>query len=295
MTRMNSDDCCRPDGHQARWPMSSYSARDPDPGSLVRTFLGRASVSSSVTDAPGTSRFDRGVAWAEGTPAAFARAMEPLSLSWVVEGRARARTSTGTHVPGARHAPTRERHEGTAATLWPCPASDGSAFSCSRSPSRRPPAAAAPPPSFDPTGDCTTDGRAPGAYPDLEALVPTKFMNAAPGTLDSGRNCTATNLGSLAQAGHQGGPLRRWDVDVRRRAGGGPGGLPDARADGGLPGRLLRRERARRGADGHPRCVAADDRRPAGRPPRHEDRRAPPDGRRLAVRDDRRRQRGHHE
>src|SRR4029450_10729414 len=25
--------------------------------------------------------------------------------------------------------------------------------------------------SFDPTGPCTTDGRAPGAYPDLEALV----------------------------------------------------------------------------------------------------------------------------
>ncbi len=58
-----------------------------------------------------------------------------------------------------------------------------------------------PPPSFDPTGDCTTDGRAPGAYPDLEALVPTKFMNVAPGTLDSGRNCTVTNLGSLARLG----------------------------------------------------------------------------------------------
>jgi hypothetical protein len=59
----------------------------------------------------------------------------------------------------------------------------------------------APPPSFDPTGDCTTDGRAPGAYPDLEALVPTKFLDAAPGTLDSGRNCTVTNLGSLSRLG----------------------------------------------------------------------------------------------
>ena len=56
-----------------------------------------------------------------------------------------------------------------------------------------------PPPSFDPTGDCTTDGRAPGAYPDLEALVPTKYQGVAPGTLDSGRNCTVTNLGSLAK------------------------------------------------------------------------------------------------
>jgi hypothetical protein len=58
-----------------------------------------------------------------------------------------------------------------------------------------------PPPSFDPTGDCTTDGHAPGSYPDLEALVPTKFMNVAPGTLDSGRNCTETNLGSLSKLG----------------------------------------------------------------------------------------------
>jgi len=56
-------------------------------------------------------------------------------------------------------------------------------------------------PSFDPTGDCTTDGHAPGSYPDLEALVPTKFMNVAPETLDSGRNCTETNLGSLARLG----------------------------------------------------------------------------------------------
>ena len=58
-----------------------------------------------------------------------------------------------------------------------------------------------PPPSFDPTGDCTTDGSAPGAYPDLEALVPTKYQGVAPGTLDSGRNCTVTNLGSLSRLG----------------------------------------------------------------------------------------------
>jgi len=58
-----------------------------------------------------------------------------------------------------------------------------------------------PPPSFDPTGDCTTDGRAAGAYPDLEALVPTRFQGVGPGTLDSGRNCTVTNLGALARLG----------------------------------------------------------------------------------------------
>ena len=31
---------CRPDGHQARWPKTSYSARDPDPGSIVPNLLG---------------------------------------------------------------------------------------------------------------------------------------------------------------------------------------------------------------------------------------------------------------
>jgi hypothetical protein len=58
-----------------------------------------------------------------------------------------------------------------------------------------------PPPSFDPSGPCTTDGRAPGAYPDLEALVPRDYRGAPPNTLDSGRNCTVTNLGSLASLG----------------------------------------------------------------------------------------------
>ncbi len=58
-----------------------------------------------------------------------------------------------------------------------------------------------PPPSFDATGPCTTDGRAPGSYPDLEALVPKAYRGEPPQTLDSGRNCTATNLGSLAALG----------------------------------------------------------------------------------------------
>lgn len=58
-----------------------------------------------------------------------------------------------------------------------------------------------PAPSFDPTGECSTDGRAPGAYPDLEAMVPKSYQGVPPGTLDSGRNCTVTNLGSLASLG----------------------------------------------------------------------------------------------
>lgn len=53
-------------------------------------------------------------------------------------------------------------------------------------------------PSFDPTGPCTTDGRASGAYPDLEARVPTTYREAPPATLDSGRNCSDESLGSLA-------------------------------------------------------------------------------------------------
>jgi len=55
--------------------------------------------------------------------------------------------------------------------------------------------------SFDPTGPCTADGSAPGAYPDLEARIPVTYEDRGPDTLDSGRNCTAENLGELAEAG----------------------------------------------------------------------------------------------
>jgi hypothetical protein len=50
---------------------------------------------------------------------------------------------------------------------------------------------------FDPSGPCTVDGNRPGAYPDLEALVPTTFQGRAPDRLDSGRNCTEERLGTL--------------------------------------------------------------------------------------------------
>lgn len=55
--------------------------------------------------------------------------------------------------------------------------------------------------SFDPNGPCVADGRAAGAYPDLEARVPTSYEDRAPDSLDSGRHCTPANLGSLAAAG----------------------------------------------------------------------------------------------
>ena len=55
--------------------------------------------------------------------------------------------------------------------------------------------------SFDPTGPCTSDGKVPGAYPELEALVPKTYNGAAPAELDSGRTCSADGLGSLAGHG----------------------------------------------------------------------------------------------
>lgn len=62
-------------------------------------------------------------------------------------------------------------------------------------------ACAAPAAPFDPTGPCAGDGSAPGAYPDLEARIPTMYEGVAPETLDSGRNCSVENLGVLAAAG----------------------------------------------------------------------------------------------
>ena len=56
-------------------------------------------------------------------------------------------------------------------------------------------------PSFDPTGACSTDGSVAGAYPDLEALIPIRYMDQAPESIDSGRNCSDANLGSLKAAG----------------------------------------------------------------------------------------------
>lgn len=56
-------------------------------------------------------------------------------------------------------------------------------------------------PSFDPSGRCTVDGQRPGAYPELEAHIPATFEGVAPTRLDSGRNCTERNLGTLATHG----------------------------------------------------------------------------------------------
>ena len=50
---------------------------------------------------------------------------------------------------------------------------------------------------FNPSGPCTTDGRVSGAYPDLEARLPATLRGAAPGSVDSGRHCSESALGSL--------------------------------------------------------------------------------------------------
>lgn len=54
---------------------------------------------------------------------------------------------------------------------------------------------------FDPSGPCVADGRAAGAYPDLEALLPTRYAERPPDRVDSGRNCSAQALGTLASRG----------------------------------------------------------------------------------------------
>ena len=56
-------------------------------------------------------------------------------------------------------------------------------------------------PSFDPSGPCTVDGRRAGAYPELEAQIPKTVAGKPPLSLDSGRNCSAVNLGTLANHG----------------------------------------------------------------------------------------------
>ena len=55
--------------------------------------------------------------------------------------------------------------------------------------------------SFDVAAGCPSEGRAAGAYPELEKRVPVTYEGRGPTTLDSGRHCDAASLGSLAQAG----------------------------------------------------------------------------------------------
>ena len=135
-------------------------------------------------------------------------------------------------------------------------------------------AACAPTPavSFDPTGACTSDGSAPGAYPDLEALVPATYRDERPGTLDSGRHCSGPALGTLASAGIA--EIRfagaTWSFGAERAAVlavfEAPGLTADALAD------LLCRERTDGEPDPGPEPDGAIDRRPRRPPDGHQDR-----------------------
>jgi hypothetical protein len=55
--------------------------------------------------------------------------------------------------------------------------------------------------SFDPNGPCVADGRAAGAYPELEARVPKAIGDRHATTVDSGRNCSDGALGALISHG----------------------------------------------------------------------------------------------
>jgi hypothetical protein len=54
---------------------------------------------------------------------------------------------------------------------------------------------------FQREGPCDADGRAAGAYPDLEARLPQLLDGAKPTSVDSGRSCTEVALGSLTSHG----------------------------------------------------------------------------------------------
>ncbi len=56
-------------------------------------------------------------------------------------------------------------------------------------------------PTFSPTGACLADGRAPGAYPELEADVPRTISGRPATSIDSGRDCSTDALGSFVNHG----------------------------------------------------------------------------------------------
>jgi hypothetical protein len=54
---------------------------------------------------------------------------------------------------------------------------------------------------FDPAAPCPSEGQQPGAFPDLEALLPGDLDGAPPDKVDSGRSCSPEKLGTLADRG----------------------------------------------------------------------------------------------
>lgn len=120
--------------------------------------------------------------------------MTPSSQGRLDEGRWRRGTGPGTNVPLTSRSGRPGRRRLLFAALLAVMAT---AAGC------------APTPAFDPAGPCETDGRRPGAYPDLEAGLPGTFEGRPPDSLDSGRSCTEAALGALVSH----------DVDELRFAG----------------------------------------------------------------------------
>ena len=261
---------------------SSYSARDPDPGSLVSNLL-ETSVRFQFRDRrpryfPVRSRVGVGRT-VRPSPSRGQWHPRPYPGASMV-GRTRrtdrdARTrcqDAPTRRPAARPADSRLPFG-----RCPCLAPDRAVLVLA-SPSslarrlqrrRRRRRSTRPAP-------CTTDGRAPGAYPDLEALVPTTYEGAPPETPRLGAQLHGRRTsGSLARLGinevrFAGGT---WTFGAERAAVLAVFRTPGLTADDLAA--FYDDERAGRGADRRSSAQShADDRRPAGPPPRHEDRRA---------------------
>ena len=138
-------------------------------------------------------------------------------------------TEPGRVVPGASDAPPAPAASvgRLAATLWPCPpsrrvgAAPRSPSSCSPPAAPRMRAA-----SFDPTGRVHDRRPAAGRLPRPRGARPDDLRGAPPGDARFRAQLHAEQPRAARVARHRRGPLRRRDVDVRRRAGGRPGRVP---------------------------------------------------------------------
>ena len=212
---------------RACWPMiRGYSARDLGPGSAApEPSSGEPkAVPRSVTDAPGGSRLSRYGAgrtrraatahrngpdvpnrrrrWSGASAHHSGTAGTRCQLSTarlqcrcnvrapmvaLPQGRSGGSAISFPAMPPVRLPPSRARH--ALAALAGCLVR-----------SSRPPARSA---AFDPSGPCTEDGRAAGAYPDLEALVP-RSLDGRPARTQSTPAATARRRRSDAR-----GPRRK--------------------------------------------------------------------------------------
>ena len=224
MTRMNSMTAAAPTVTRpvGRRPVTRLVIRTRDRSS--RTSSGRTAVSSSVTDAPGISRFDRGVAWQKVRPVDAGGQWHPWPPTGPSKvGRVRApypgrlyqvRGCTG---PPSASRPTRD-------TLCRCPVPFAPASS--RSPSS--PCSVAAAATAAPTSPRST--RPDRAPPTAGSRAPTRISRrrcrrctwARPADPRFGPQLHGGQPGRARVAGDHRGAVRRRDLDVRCRARRGP-------------------------------------------------------------------------